>query len=264
MRRDDVLGTYSGAAGAWAAGPASIYRIMAGALVDACPRPLAGSRVLDFGAGTGATTAAVLGVGAAVIAADLSLDMLRENREGRPAAVVADVIALPFPSVTFDVAVGAFVISHVAAPVDTLAEVARTVRPGGVVMTLGFDRRWEYAEKERIDRAFTEAGATVAPWYRELKEVVEPMTAYPDRLLAVGRDAGLADAYVVETRIDVGVRDPDDLVAWRAGNPAYAPFLAGLDAMERAAVLRSAATGLGPDPAPLVPELLVLVGRTAS
>jgi ubiquinone/menaquinone biosynthesis C-methylase UbiE len=263
VKPSDMQAAYGGASSAWAAGPAGLYRAMAQALVDHCPVALAGARVLDFGAGTGATTAALVDAGARVIAADLTVDMLMQDRVARPPCVNANALALPFAPRVFEVAVGAFVISHIDAPVDALAEVARTTRRGGAVMTLGFDRRWEFGAKELIDGALVHAGATIPPWYDEFKNAVEPLTAYPERLDAVARDAGLSDVRVIETAVDLDVRDAPGLVAWRTGNPIFAPFLAGLDASERDSLLDSIYAALGPDPAPLVPELLVLSGRVA-
>ena len=57
MKPADMQAAYGGASSAWAAGPAALYRTMARALVDHCPMTLAGAQVLDFGAGTGATSA---------------------------------------------------------------------------------------------------------------------------------------------------------------------------------------------------------------
>ena len=68
---------------------------------------------------------------------------------------------------------------------------------------------------------------------------------------------------MIGTAVDVGVRDGPGLVAWRTGNPVFAPFLAGLDPSERNRLLQSIYHTLGPDPEPLVPELLVLSGRVA-
>ena len=168
---------------------------------------------------------------------------------------------LPFAARAFDVALGAFVLSHIDRPADALAEAARVTRSGGAVMTLGFDRRWEFGAKELIDGALLRAGATIPPWYEEFKSTVEPLTAYPERLAAVAVDAGLTEVRVIETAVDVGVRDGPGLVAWRTGNPVFAPFLAGLDPSERNRLLQSIDDALGPDPEPLVPELLVLSGR---
>ena len=71
IRAEELQAAYGGGAGVWAAGPAAIYRRLAQPLVTRCPVPLAGARVVDFGAGTGATTSAIVDAdaGAAATAA---------------------------------------------------------------------------------------------------------------------------------------------------------------------------------------------------
>src|SRR3989442_653939 len=203
---------YGGGAGAWAAGPAAIYRRMAEPLVTMCPIPLAGACVVDFGAGTGATTAAITAAGAEVVGVDLTLDMLRADRAHRPPAVNADATRLPFRARSFDAAMGAFVLSHIPAPIDALAEATRVVRPGGAVLTVGFDGRWEFAAKETVDRVMDDFGFRRPEWYDRFKREVEPLTAFPDRLSAVAEAAGLVDVHVEECAVDVGVHDTAGIV----------------------------------------------------
>jgi ubiquinone/menaquinone biosynthesis C-methylase UbiE len=261
LRASDVQKAYGGAAGAWAAGPSEIYRRMAEPLVADCPITLGGAHVLDFGAGTGATSAVLESTGAQVTAADLSLDMLRADQGARPPAVNADVLRLPFHPRVFDVAVGAFVISHLPDPAAGLHEVAGTVRTGGVLMTVGFDGRWEFAAKQTVEDVMTGFGLRRPEWYETFKRDVEPLTAFPEQLAAVARDAGLTALTVHEHAVDVGVRTADGIIAWRLGTPTYAPFMAGLDEGRRSEMLEMLREALGPEPEALVPELLVLVAR---
>lgn len=256
----DMRAAYDGSAGAWAAGPATVYSAMAETLVRDCPIPLDGARVLDFGAGTGATSATIGHAGARITATDLSFDMLRAGHAARPPAVVADVLGLPFRGDQFGVALGAFVLSHVPEPVRALAEVIRTVRAGGVVMTLGFDGRWSFPAKAIVEEVMRSYGHERPAWYSRFKDEVEPMTAFPDRLATVARAAGLIDVTVHEHAVDVDVRTADGIIAWRLGNPMYAPFVAALEPATRADVQAALRAALGPEPEPLVPELLVLVG----
>jgi hypothetical protein len=58
-----VRASYDAAAGGWASGPGPMYARLAGALIAAAPVPLAGRRVLDLGAGTGAAGRAALAAG---------------------------------------------------------------------------------------------------------------------------------------------------------------------------------------------------------
>lgn len=252
---------YGGAGGAWAAGPGAVYRMLAAPLVTDCPIALGGAGVLDFGAGTGATSQAVASAGARVTAADLSIDMLQTERPMRPPAVNADVLRLPFRAEVFDLAVGAFVISHVPDPVAALREVARTVRRDGIVMTVGFDGRWEFPAKATIEKVIAGFGMPRSEWYDTFKREIEPLTAFPDRLEAAADAAGLFEIEVHEHTVDVGVRTADAIIAWRLGFPMYATFMATLDDVTRAEVLDSLRAALGPEPDPLVPEVLVMIGR---
>ncbi len=258
---DDMRAAYSGAAAAWAAGPAAIYRTMAAPLVAHCPLPLDGARVLDFGAGTGATTAVIAGAGARVVATDLVSDMLSIARRERPPAAAADALALPFRPSVFDAAMGAFVLSHIPDPVTALAEVARCVRTDGVVMTIGFCGSWEHTVKTVVEETVMHFGFERPAWYDAFKRNVEPRTAFPDRLEEVAIAAGLDPVVVTAMTVDTAVRDPDDLIAWRLGNPSLAPFVAGLDPARRDELLAALLDAIGPDPDPLVPELLILTGR---
>jgi SAM-dependent methyltransferase len=255
---------YSGAAGAWAAGPAAIYRIMAMPLVTHCPLPLDGARVLEFGAGTGATTAVIAGAGARVVATDLSSDMLAIARRERPPAAAADALALPFRPSVFDAAMGAFVLSHIPDPVSALAEVARCIRTDGVVMTIGFCGSWEHAVKAVVEETVTRFGFERPAWYESFKREVEPRTAFPDQLEEVAVAAGLDPVVITAVTVDTAVRDPDDLIAWRLGNPSLAPFMAGLDAARRDELLAALRDAIGLDPDPLVPELLIMTGRVSA
>jgi ubiquinone/menaquinone biosynthesis C-methylase UbiE len=75
---------YEAAAPAWADGPGPLYARLAHVLVAAAPVPLPGAAVLDLGAGPGVAGRAALAAGARqVVAADLSLGMLRRARDLR-------------------------------------------------------------------------------------------------------------------------------------------------------------------------------------
>jgi ubiquinone/menaquinone biosynthesis C-methylase UbiE len=91
-----------------------------------------GLRVLDVGAGTGHYAAWALAHGAAcAVALDLTAEML--SAAPRP-AVVADAVRLPFRTASFDLVVGALVLSFVGDRGGLLRETARVLREGGVVV----------------------------------------------------------------------------------------------------------------------------------
>ncbi|MEV3970747.1 class I SAM-dependent methyltransferase [Streptomyces sp. NPDC050698] len=100
----------------------------------------AGDRVLDAGCGTGRALPplrAAVGASGVVIGADLTPAMLREavragrDRDGQ--LLLTDVAALPLRSRSLDAVFGAGLISHLGRPAEDLRELARVVRPGGVL-----------------------------------------------------------------------------------------------------------------------------------
>ncbi|WP_328784408.1 class I SAM-dependent methyltransferase [Streptomyces canus] len=99
-----------------------------------------GDRVLDAGCGTGRALPplrAAVGPSGVVVGADLTPAMLEaavragRNRDGR--LLLADVAALPLRSRSLDAVFGAGLISHLPRPAENLRELARVVRPGGVL-----------------------------------------------------------------------------------------------------------------------------------
>src|SRR6185503_14968602 len=93
-----------------------------------------GGRYLDVGAGTGAR----LAEHGSLLAVDVEPMALALHRERHPssAVVACDAGALPFPDATFDAVVEITVLYHraISEPAAAVAEMARVVRPGGVVM----------------------------------------------------------------------------------------------------------------------------------
>ncbi len=99
-----------------------------------------GDRVLDAGCGTGRALPplrAAVGASGVVLGADLTPAMLREAvRAGRDhdgQLLLTDVAALPLRSRSLDAVFGAGLISHLGNPAENLRELARVVRPGGVL-----------------------------------------------------------------------------------------------------------------------------------
>ncbi|TMD30533.1 MAG: methyltransferase domain-containing protein [Chloroflexi bacterium] len=110
------------------------------------PKAVAGApAILDVGTGTGTLAFAALRrwPGATITGIDASGGMLREARgraERLPAAdrshitfQVAEADRLPFPDRSFDVAVSSFVLQLVPDRSAALREVARVLRPGGML-----------------------------------------------------------------------------------------------------------------------------------
>ena len=93
-------------------------------------------RVLDLGAGTGA--ASVDMGGREVVALDPARRMLALNPE--PRRVVAVGEGLPFEDGSFDGVFSGFVVRNLESLDDTLSEVARVLRPGGVAAFVDLGR----------------------------------------------------------------------------------------------------------------------------
>ncbi|MET0663803.1 MAG: class I SAM-dependent methyltransferase [Ilumatobacteraceae bacterium] len=95
-----------------------------------------GGTFLDLGAGTGATGAWLAAHGR-VVAADFEPLALTLHRERHQASevVACDAVALPFADDSFDAVLCVTVLCHrsIESPAAAVAEMARVVRPGGVV-----------------------------------------------------------------------------------------------------------------------------------
>lgn len=106
-----------------------------------------GDRVLDAATGTGDLAIEfrrAVGSRGEVIGSDFCAEMLafapeKAARAGTPVRFeVADLLALPYPDASFDVASIAFGIRNVEDPVRGIREMARVTRPGGRVVVLEF------------------------------------------------------------------------------------------------------------------------------
>ncbi|MEU1516443.1 class I SAM-dependent methyltransferase [Streptomyces sp. NPDC005811] len=99
-----------------------------------------GSRVLDAGCGTGRALTplrAAVGPSGVVVGVDLTAAMLQaavraaRDRAGR--LLLADVAALPLRDEALDAVFAAGLVAHLPHPAENLRELARVVRPGGVL-----------------------------------------------------------------------------------------------------------------------------------
>jgi ubiquinone/menaquinone biosynthesis C-methylase UbiE len=101
--------------------------------------PLEGRRVLEVGCGDGAYALAAARAGAHVTGLDRSaavLDAARARAKAEGLAIdlqVGDAGALPFPADRFDVVLAVTVLCFVENPAQAVAEMARVLRPGGVL-----------------------------------------------------------------------------------------------------------------------------------
>ncbi|MGW8983426.1 class I SAM-dependent methyltransferase [Streptomyces parvus] len=158
-----------------------------------------GDAVLDAGCGAGRALPAlraVVGPKGTVLGADLTPAMLEAAaRAGRGASgtlVRADVARLPLRDGALDAVFGAGLISHLARPGADMAELARVVRPGGVLAL--FHPIGRAALAARQGRAITDDDLRAEPRLRELLAGagwrLESYTDEDDRFLALASQQG--------------------------------------------------------------------------
>ena len=104
-----------------------------------------GTLALDLAAGTGDIAFALAARGARVIALDVTHLMLQIASGKRPASaqvvfVTGDMMALPFPDGAFDLVTTGYGIRNVPIIETALAEIRRVLRPGGLLLSLDFNR----------------------------------------------------------------------------------------------------------------------------
>ena len=106
--------------------------------------PPEGGRALDLASGTGDIAFALAARGWRVAALDLTHRMLQLARAKAGSSAVTfvtgDMMALPFPSSTFDLVSTGYGIRNVPRIEPALAEIHRVLRPGGVLLSLDFNR----------------------------------------------------------------------------------------------------------------------------
>jgi SAM-dependent methyltransferase len=149
-----------------------------------------GAVVLDAGAGTGATGAwMATRPGVRVVSSDFDGDGLSLHRELHPdiaALAAADIQHLPFASSSFDLALCVTVLCHrsIPRPAVAVAELARVVKPGGIVCL------WEPGVR-RLRRAHDRVTHTARRFsVRDLRDLLR------DNGLTVERSTG-AHSYLV-------------------------------------------------------------------
>jgi len=98
-----------------------------------------GMLAADLCCGTGDLALELAGVGATVVAADFSREMLAvAGSKGLPRLAEADCLRLPFPDGRFDLVTVAFGVRNLADLETGLREMHRVLRPGGRVGILEF------------------------------------------------------------------------------------------------------------------------------
>jgi demethylmenaquinone methyltransferase/2-methoxy-6-polyprenyl-1,4-benzoquinol methylase len=115
-------------------------------LIDlAAPRQAA--RALDLATGTGDIAFALAARGARVVGLDITSRMIELARAkpvrangSRPAFLVGDMLALPFPSASFDIVTTGYGLRNVPNLTMAIQEIERVLSPGGQLLSLDFNR----------------------------------------------------------------------------------------------------------------------------
>lgn len=170
-------------------------------------------RLLEVGCGTGALAARCAAeLGCEVVALDASAEMVRATRARGLHAVIGDVQELPFGDGEFDCALAAWMLYHVPDLDRGVAELARTLRPGGLLVAITNGRGsmrelYDLVGGTRRDSSFSsENGGEVLgrSFARVERHDVDVRAVFDDR------DAAAAYLETLE-RGELAARLPDDM-----------------------------------------------------
>jgi SAM-dependent methyltransferase len=209
-------------------------RKVAAGLLDWLDRP-PGAAWLDVGCGTGALSSQILERArpAAIVGVDPSAEFIAHARsridDARVSFQVGDAQALPVESDAFDVAAAALVLNFVPRPDVALQEMARAVKPGGLVAAYV----WDYGDQMQLMRHFWDAAVALNPAAVELDEGRRFPMCRPDALKALFEAAGLQAVDVRAIDVATSFRDFDDywtpFLGGQGPAPGYAMSLAEAD-----------------------------------
>src|SRR5262249_4154743 len=186
--------------------------------------PAAGERVLDVATGTGLVAELLARRGCSVVGLDQSPEMLSAARarfagsgrhSGRVELIEGEAEALPFDDGSFDALAFTYLLRYVEDPRATVRELARGVRPGGRVGSLGFGVPSLPAERAAwrlytmiglpmlggmVSRAWGDVGRFLGP------SIVGFYRRHPvERIVEYWHGAGLEDVHVARMSLGGGI-----------------------------------------------------------
>jgi len=185
------------------------------ALVDAMAIT-PGARILDVATGTGLIAGDLEARGAHVTGIDQSEEMIAasRSRSARP-LVRADARTLPFLDASFDGLTFSYLMRYVEDPAAVIVELARLVRPGGMIGSVEFGvptaaiakLGWRaYARgvfpllARTLGREWADVGSFLP---RSIEQWARDWPA--ERQLGAWRAAGIEDARVIERTLGTGI-----------------------------------------------------------
>lgn len=173
-------------------------------------------RLLDVATGTGLVAHEIRQrYGAQVIGVDLTPEMLGFAQSRGLAVVAARAEQLPFRSEGFDAVVFSYLLRYVGDPTQTLAEIIRVLRPGGVMVSIEFG-----IPQNRILRAlwtvytftvFRWITGTISAGWRDIGRFLGPSIvefcrrAPVERLREIWTSQGMTDVQIRTMTFGAGV-----------------------------------------------------------
>jgi SAM-dependent methyltransferase len=198
-----------------------------------------GRAVLDVACGEGYGSALLARDAASVIGADISTDAIGHAR-ARYASIAnlrfecAPCTRLPLEAASIDLAVSFETVEHIAEQAEFLAELARVLRPGGLLV-LSCPNRLEYRDKRGFENPFH-----VKELYRE--ELGKLVGAHFPHTAWYGQRPSFFSVIAPETEaassaqlVEVEEADPAN-ASGRLANPLYFMLVGSRDAAMLAAV----------------------------
>jgi SAM-dependent methyltransferase len=193
-------------------------------------------RAIDVGCGTGALSSALLAHGASsVLGVDRAPAFVAAARSSvtdpRAAFATGDATSLDVRDGSFDAAVSGLVLNFIPEPGHALNEMARAVRPGGVVAVYV----WDYSGKMEMMRNFWDAAVEADPLGAGLiADGMRFAICNPQRLADLFRRSGLSK--VATGHVDASTVFEDFEDYWRPFTLGQGPgpsYVATLDGHSR-------------------------------
>jgi SAM-dependent methyltransferase len=179
-----------------------------------------GADWLDVGCGTGALTETILAQArparvTGIDPAEAFIAHAKERvRDPRASFRTGAATALPFQAQMYDAVVSGLVLNFIPRQDVAVAEMARVVRPGGVVAAYV----WDYAGQMRMMRVFWDVAVELDPAVAPLDQGRRFLICKPEPLIELFQLGGLAEVEVRAIDAPTVFRDFDDY---------WSPFLGG-------------------------------------